>query len=200
MESVQLHLFLCAWYSVHVPPPLPFCSKGQSVPKEFLIILSTLPSWWHQIVASKESLVHPHPETYTHRKENKEHCFTGLYVHLPVCNFVCTSIYAVMWERKWLHYFAVVTRLHDDWELNNNQNLFCDKWTDKMQWKCAPEHIGNGADWDLVQVSLTDLRSLSKLTVCRKGIMISQYCPECPRRRFPANVTHTGWEKCDIHQ
>lgn len=66
---------------------------GQFFPKDIPIILSTLPPlpWWHQIVVTKESLVHPHPVfRASDLKENKEHCFTvskdmiptGLCVHL----------------------------------------------------------------------------------------------------------------------
>lgn len=110
VESVHLCLS-CVYTSLpctlHIPPPLPFCSKGQSVPKDFPIILSTLPSWWHQIDALKENLVHPHPDTYTHLKENKEHCFIGLYVYLPVCYFGYTSLFSVTAEREWLHCCAV---------------------------------------------------------------------------------------------
>lgn len=138
-----------------------FAQVGQ-VPKDVPIILSTLLSRWHQMVVTKENLVHPHPllsfwdtHTYAHtsrRTKSMALPWTGLFVHLPVCHFWRMYLYFFHIRERTIDYIsglavAQVPHLHDDRQLNENQCILSNKLTDNLQWKGALEHFGLQSRW-----------------------------------------------------
>lgn len=117
MWNLWVSVCSCEYTSLCMCHHTSFCRgvcTGRSVPKDVPIILSTRPFWWHQMVVTKENLVH-HPlfcfwdtHTYTHTSRRTKSIalpWTGLFVHLPVCHFWCMYLYFFTLEREWLTTF-----------------------------------------------------------------------------------------------
>ncbi len=186
---------------------------GLSVPKDIPIILSTLPSWWHQMVLTKENLVHPlssiscvsltHTHTcthtYAHTKENKKHCFT-------MNRFVCASAVCHFWcvyLQFCVHLGHELASPHqDDMELTKNQCFLSNKLTDNLQWKGALGHWGSQirSDRDLVHVPPAACRELPKLTLSEKRIFVSAGLLSFMSSQKNSWLcdTHSRWERCNV--
>lgn len=73
-----------------------------SFPKDIPFALTTRPSRWHQMVITKENLVHPHPlfsvwHTHTHLREEQRVLLYRKQVCLCICLFVISDVNLQFW-------------------------------------------------------------------------------------------------------
>ena len=97
------------------------------------------------------------------------------------------------------HPVALVLHLHDDRQLNENQCILSNELTDNRQWNSAPKLLGIQSILGFNSGAIDRSQDFTK-ALCLHGRDLYQpiYCPRCPTRGFPANVTHTRWERCYI--
>lgn len=155
-----------------------------SFPKDIPITLSTLPSWWHQMVLTKETLVHPHPlHTHTHTSRRTKSIalpWPGLFVHLPVCHFGCINSFV----RERMFGPAVASIMTDNWTkisvfFPTNELITSDE-------KVLLIILIYRLDQDLAQIALTEERIVVAASLSSK------------MSRFSASVTHARRERRDI--